>query len=689
MKRRWYHRLGSPRMLAAMLAAACVFYLTSGTVGGYDGGSYAQSAPAPSTNVGAPLPGGTPSTGNLETSGPNGTRQSCSSFEAARGGFLLGRIVPCLAKTIEHAATRMSREMIEMMRPIISAFLTFVIIIFGVQVLQNEGQLQTRAFVLLLKIGFCFTIMAMIPGDEDTNEGGLIGTGFAILAETQSVVMKGMAPTSDNIRCEIESFGDDNTPLIWKQMDCLLGKLYGFTVGTPGPSGEARPNMLLASSVIGLAGGFFFGGSFGVALFLACIGMLASMFMLILRVVMAFLNSYMFIALYMILAPLMLPLMFLRVTTSIFEKWYSGIIAALLLPMIVSAYVVLALQVYDKLFFADDAMITKLFDNQIMDRARQLPRDVCDTRIANSAGFRADATGRTEQEIYTDNAFLQNINPLVSGANNLCGGLKATNLNLEGTFTDENGQTITAKAAFEKLFQDCLKLFIISMLINMGFKTIMGSLKPMLGSGAVVLALNTGTPLEAKLQQGIAGAKQGLQRGFMVSNPDGSTRNTSGAEFLRQLPTAFTESGRGFLSGMGMGMGGGGSSPPPAGNSGGGGSSGASGSAEGGGEGGSGSSSGGSGSNSGAAGGSNRSAGAGDNAPAAPAARPTAANASPAQRREMAQAVLPADELRRYDELENQIYNGRLEPGERDALNDEYRRMLDRIEEELNRRGGA
>ncbi len=657
-------RMMPSRMVFAILAAAVVFLLTNGTLGGYDGASFALNGPTAPADPGKPLEGGTPSEGDLKTSGPNGQLRRCADIEEARGGFLLGRIVPCLTNTIEHSASRMSRAMIELLRPTLYAFLTFVIIIFGVQILQNEGQLQTRAFVLLLKIGFCFAILAAIPGDKNTEEGGLIGAAYGIMAESQAAVMSTIGPDFGNIHCEIEKFGDAKTPLIWKQMDCLLSKLAGFTVGTPGgPGQEARPNMLLASSIIGLMGGFFFSGSFGVALFFACIGMLVSMFVLVIRVLVAFLNSYMFIALYMILAPLLLPMMFLKVTNSMFEKWYSGIIASLLLPLVICGYVVIALQVYDKLFFADDAMITKLFDNQIMDHVRQLPQALCDTTISNNPDFRKDATGEEAQSIYTDNPMFQNINPLVSAGNNICGGLSKTNLDFQG-LTDEKGQPITAKKAFEKLFYDCMKLFILSMLINMGFNTVMSAVRPMLGSGAVVAAMDSGTPLEGKFRSAMSQSKQAF--GDRLGN-------TSGPGFLKEVPGAFGDSANAFLSGMGAAPR---SAPkaPPAAPSGGGSSAGS------GGDGPDTPASGGTGgSGAGGSGGSTPRA-AGASAPST-ASKPGVRTASVTDRREAAEAVLNKTDLQRFDELEQTIARGGLPADKMKELNEEFERLLDQIDQ--------
>lgn len=685
----FFAQLKSPRYLLAILAAAAVFMLFSPTHGGYDG-SFAQNNPSP----GATPTGGTPSSGDLETAAPEGggARRSCSDIEESRGGFLLGRIVPCLLKTIQASSSRMSREMIELFRPTFFAFLTFVMVLFGVQVLQNEGQLQARAFVLLLKIGFCMAILSMIPGDEQTGEGGLLGVAYGIMAETQESVMSVLGEGSESMYCEIEKFGDDNTPMIWKQMDCLLGKLWGFTVGSSGANGEARPNMLLASSVAGLMTGFFFGGSFGVAVFLGCLSVLISMFVLVLRVLVAFVNSYMFIALYMILAPLLLPLMFLKVTTSIFEKWYSGIIASLLLPMVICSYVVLAMQMYDRAFFAPDALINQLFNQDFMKRAQEAPRQMCDQSITNNPNFRAQATGQSLQQIYTDNPFMRNfVNPFVSGANNMCGGLNRTVLNLEGMPAPGSNEYKTQREAFEGLFRQLVELFMLTMLVTWGFSKIMDVTRAMLGSGAVVGALDTGTPQEQKVKEAFGSAKSSFRQSFT---------NEGGTAFLGQIPTATTNAGRGFLRGMGMNVG---ADEPPGGtprNTNSGGTGGARGGTAAGGT--AGGAAGSNGGNAGAAGNDN---GGGDDGPDSSSssggstARPGAATPGPAaanrsvrsapaaERISAAQELLSAADARRFEELDNMIESGGLPAERRQELEDEYERLIAQIDQEAARRG--
>lgn len=688
---KWFAHLIPSRLMLAVLLSAAVFILAS-PVSGRDG-SFAQSNPTPA--AGATPSGGTPPSGDLETSAPegDGARRSCSDIEESRGGFLLGRIVPCLLKTIQTSSSRMSREMIEMFQPTFYAFLTFVLILFGVQVVQNEGQLQARAFVLLLKIGFCLAVLAAIPGDEQTGEGGLLGTAYGIMAETQESVMSVLGPGTSGMHCEIERFGDDKTPMIWKQMDCILGKLYGFTVGSPGSNGEARPNMLLASSMVGLLSGFFFGGSFGVAVFLACVSVLVSMFVLVLRVLVAFVNSYMFIALYMILAPLLLPLMFLKVTTSIFEKWYSGIIAAILLPMVICSYVVLAMQMYDRAFFAPDALINQLFDQEFMKKAQEMPRQACDQSITNDPAFREAATGQSLKQIYTDNPFTKNfVNPFVSGANNICGGINRTVLNLEGIKDPNSSQYKTQRDAFKELFYKLAELAMLTLLVSWGFDKIMNVTRAMLGSGAVVGAMDAGTPQEQKVKEAMRSARGSFTNSFT---------NQGGTAFLGQIGPAMGNAGRGFLRGMGMEVG---PDAPP------GGSpaqtqprsaapaaarDGAAGSAAATGGGGSGNTGGGNADggddgpdapgSSGGSGTAGARAGAATSGPATP--NRSIRSAPPAERVSEAQKHLSPADARRFEELDNMIERGGLPPESRQELQDEYDRLVAQIDQEAARGG--
>jgi len=519
-------RMPSKSLLLAMLVAAAVF-LAAGASVGQHGLSYAADSGD-----------GTPANSTPQTVDGNGKTIKCDQVPEAKGGVLLGKIIPCLTYTVEKSAVRFSKAMIDWLRPLFYAFLTFVITMFGLKVLQNEGQIQSHAFVLLIKIGFVLTVLQLIPGTN--GNGGLIRASYAIINESQAVVMRALSAPDSSYKCPIDKFKDGNTPLIWAQMDCLLGQLYGYTTGGTDASGVKRPNMVLASSMVGLLGGFFFGGSFGVALFFLCIGVLWGMFSLVMRITLAFLNSYMFLALYMILAPLLLPLIFLRVTSQIYEKWLSGIIAAMLMPLVISSYVVVAMQLYDKLLFADDSLMKNIFENEWVKQGQESSRELCNKEITADPNYRALTTAQDAKSLY-NNALLgpakSFLTPMFGAANNICGAYKAPVFNLKAATPEYE----TAKKGFEKLFRDAIKLFVLAFLIDQGFKTLTAAVRPMLGSSSVVASLDTKTEAELRLDSGMARAKQNFQ---------GNLASKSGADFITSTPKAFTDASKGFFEGI-------------------------------------------------------------------------------------------------------------------------------------------
>lgn len=475
-------------------------------------------------------------TGHLQTTDENGKPSNCDAIPEAAGGILLGKIVPCLIRTVEVSASRFSFEFIDWMRPTFYSFLVITIIFFGVKILQGEGQLQAHGIVLLLKIGFVLALFEMIPYT-------LLPLIYNIMSESQDIVLGAL--DTHSMHCEVDKFGNADTPMIWAQMDCLLGKLYGFTVGGTDANGNAQPSMLLASSIIGMLTGFFFGGTLGVAVFFLCLGTLWSMFSLVIKVVTSFINAYMIIALYMIISPLFLPLMFFRVTTPYFDRWSSAIIAAILMPIIICAYMIFALQMYDRVMFADDSLVKNLFNYEFMKQNQLPPSKACDLQFTNDPGYRAEAAGAAEKDIYGNNPWLQNkINSFLNGSQGPCAMLDKTNFDW-GAFKDKNGNVLTTKETFTKFFRELAIIFIITILIDAGFRTLQGAIRPILQSGSVAALLDTRSKQEEAINRALQQGKQAMQRTYSTEE---GTR--SGQDFVRATPAAMRNAVTGMMYGI-------------------------------------------------------------------------------------------------------------------------------------------
>jgi type IV secretory pathway VirB6-like protein len=529
-----------------LLVLAAAFYLTAPlfpypTV-------LAQTPPVSGENIAA-----TPAVNNPQTQ-VNGKSKRCVNYPEAKGGVLLGIIVPCVLHTVEDSANDLSRKIISWLMPTVYSFIVLAVSLFGVKVTMGERNIQSQAILLLLKIGFVLAVLQMIPNDTTTNPAtpGLIDTVYDVMNEGVSMtttalsVGQASAGNPSGIHCEIDQYGDANTPLIWKQMDCVLGKLYGFATGKNVGPGNTKPvNMLLASSVVGLLSGFLFGGTFGVAVFLALVGVLWSVLHLILRVTMAYLNGYLVICVVVLLAPLFLPLVLLKITTDFFERWWKAILASILLPVIISAYSMFALLAYDQLLFAPDSKLQKLFDQDAIKSAQQLPKKLCDMHVTNDPSFQQEV-GVSMDDLIKGNPLMQQFGTLLSGSNDPCGAINAPNFDVTQIKDGTNDFKDKQNALF-LIFKDALKLFVMAFLIEAGLDAIEGAVNSFTGSRVAFAAMNARSQTEQKLIGNFQGARKAAEDAFSV---EGSPGGASGAEFIKRLPGAALSSSKELFEGM-------------------------------------------------------------------------------------------------------------------------------------------
>ncbi len=501
---------------AAMLMAAFVWFMAA-PLTAHQSQALAQPAQLQPT----------PANDTLQALDANGQRIGCRDIPEAKGGAMIGYIVPCIIFSLENTSIRFSEKMIEWLMPTVWAFVTFVIVLFGVKIVQGEGDTYKQGILLLLKIGLVVGILHMIPTV-------IIPQLYGIMKEGQQVVSSAVIEGDvSDLHCEIDKYGDENTLPLWKQLDCVMGKLFGFAMGEDG-----RPGMLLVSSVFGLLGGFFFGGTFGMAVFAALIGMLWFMFSLILRTVFLFLNAYMFSTILLMVAPLFLPLTLLKVTTSYFDKWWSAILASLLLPLIISVYVMFALMVYDQLFLGPNATINNIVTFAKENMALAPPQQACDKSITGPLEQRAQLSQYQESAIY-NSPFMKSITSyLSSGANNLCAGLNTHKLDVLAADPDKFEST---KQAFTKIFMESIKMLILAMLVSQGFDAFKSFSKLMIGSFSAASLASTPNLAEVRLQQGAAEARRGFLEELRTDEERAANKPASaatGADFLGALPRA-------------------------------------------------------------------------------------------------------------------------------------------------------
>ncbi len=492
---------------------------------------------------------GTPAEQNLETLDSSGTMITCSQVEEAKGGVLLGYIVPCLAKTIENTTQRMSAAMITLLTPVINSFIFLAIILYGVRILQGGGPVHVEGILLLLKITLAMLILNIMPGT-------LVPALYGIMNESQAIVESTVSGVAD-LKCPVNQYANADTPQVWSEMDCLLGKLYGFTMGDQtDANGRKRPNMLLTSSVFGLLGGFFFGGTLGAILFFSCIGMLWTMFWVVLRTAFTFINAYLYAAILLILSPLFVPLVMMRATTGYFDAWWRGILGSILLPILITAYAMFAMLLYDQMLFSPNALINNLFNNDLMQKVEQASAPVCDVSRTGNPAQRVADTGAADEKTYYGglDPFMKNfMNPLLTAANNQCAGLMKPSVNVMNILNDTtpNASGKTPKQVFTKLFYDATELLVLALLIAGGLVDVTSFARRLVGS-SVSTTIDTRSQVETKFAQMQASARGAVMQTMGTARPDGlGNYSTSGLSFIKNL----AETPKSIISSVGGTMG--------------------------------------------------------------------------------------------------------------------------------------
>ena len=329
-------------------------------------------------------------------------------------------------------------------------------------------------------------------------------------------------------------------------MDCNMGKLWGSTTGTNPSTGASTPNMLLVTSFFGLMTGFFFGGAWGVTIFLGMLGTLFTIFMMVIRTAITFLTSYLMICLMLIISPLLLPLAFLKITTQYYEKVWRIILAALLTPVIVTAYSMFSLILYDKVLFSPEAPIQKLFDYDNIKNALQPARPVNCRQVTNNPYELPLGTNNPSQSQLTErfvSPFLRNnVIPTLTGAQNPCAPFSITPLDasqIEG-FIPASGPNADEdrRKAFRKIFEELLSLFIIAYLIYKGLEQLPTIIQQITGQRSAISASQAiiGDNLDLT-QRGKDAYKNAVAAFRGESDPNRASSNNTGADFLRGLPT--------------------------------------------------------------------------------------------------------------------------------------------------------
>lgn len=450
------------------------------------------------------------------------------------GEGLLTRIVPCISKTIETSTTRLTNAMEAYLLTTYGAALTLAIVLFGVKAMSPEGNVPKVSVPFLIKIGILTLMMS--------NFGGFIPAVYGTMNDSVDIVSNALEISN---KCPstgaASGAGGASAPgsKVWKEFDCVLGKLFGFD----GKDG----NLKLIASVFGLLTGFLFSGSFGMIAFLSILGVLWSIFMLIYKSTLAFLSGYMLACFMVIISPLFLPCALFQVTQTYFTKWLEVFYRAFFLPILIIGYAVFAITIYNKFLFEGKHSETfmKITDKAFAESITGTKTECLGTLLNNAffrklSGVGSNGANAGDENKPFNNASVANVvNPPQSGGQGLC--IKVPNIDFKkvvGNF--KNNQQF-----FRQVFVDGLALFLLAWLLSISLEEVEKVARNISGSVAAQL-LTPLSSIEQRIKAGFENAEAKAKEA--LGKIDGSS--TSGTDFIRAIPGAFKEGVAGFVRGV-------------------------------------------------------------------------------------------------------------------------------------------
>ena len=431
--------------------------------------------------------------------GGGGVQGFCASHSNGEGDdmVLIGKIIPCMEQVVLKATLYMNAAIGAIVYPILAAILTLFIVLYGVSILRGEGELTKRGIVFLFKAA---GVMAFTNG-----LGGYIPDVFAILSEMQEIAAGGLAAFSSGEHCpDIDQYGTTGAIIspVWRNMDCAIGKLFGF-----------GGNAVVGSSVFGILGAAAFSGTMGVQVFFLGIFALASMVMLVIRAAYTYMITYIYLAFLCIISPFFIPLLLgTGAVFRVFDQFIKSFISAFMVPVFLFGYLVLAMTMIDTMLFnpggAQGLEMSQTFQDLVDetndDHMGAAARN-CDVDILRDASMQ-ERVGTTGDSSWLDNIGADIMTSFLSGAGNLC-SLASYSLDLD----DDQ---------LKDLMYDFLKIAVVIYLLIVVMNIVLDiAQQTLMGAYALVNAAERTNVVEATVMgvpgQSGTGMLGGLRAGMM------------------------------------------------------------------------------------------------------------------------------------------------------------------------------
>jgi hypothetical protein len=420
----------------------------------------------------------------------DGTTVSC---DVSATESIAVKVVSCIKTIVNGYSTAFLQYMSDFMRPIILALMLLSVILTAMRVMLGE---RNPAKIILSS----FFKMVVVIGLSDNlgassgmfGPGGIKDATFSLMEGLQVVIIDNMY--SSTATCDLNSHSGVSGGVItsttyrpFAYMDCILQYVMGFNVAAG-----------IGASLLGFVSSALFSGTMGAAVFFFGVATLLAITFFVLRVIFTVIICYVYAGLLIGLGPLIVWTLMFKYCEQTFFKYFYNILAAVLMPFLMVAFMAVAIPLLDK-YVLDPATPTSLVNvlgtnqnvappggTRIVDHYRS-ESSLCDAQFPTDPLFSQGLDASKIRE--------NSLNPLKTGGFDWCSAFKVSSVDL-----GDNHNKKLWKIA-QSLLQITFVVWIITSVGNWIPNLVTGLLQSS-GGRALAGVIGDGMPLEGVLQSG-------------------------------------------------------------------------------------------------------------------------------------------------------------------------------------------
>lgn len=285
-------------------------------------------------------------------------------------GFV-NHVVNCIKDTVNDTIQQFFDGFFPQVAYIVNIAVLFAVTIYGC-LLAMPGGLEKPArdtMVLLLRIGLVTYFFNQGPLLWDWSRG--------TLEDLTNVVFQ--VGSSQQMKC---GTGGAN---LWERLDCIIDVLIGIKGSSDTELKAVASGGNFNGMVRGLSG-FFFQSmmSGGMGFFIGLIGfyMTWTILMATFKSIQTFIAAYIGIAFLLVFTPIFVPMAMLSATREYFQRWYQIVLGFIGQPVILFAYLSIALVALDIMFISGNNSFLKVLTCQDPNQGTNV-----NEQIANKGGY--------------------------------------------------------------------------------------------------------------------------------------------------------------------------------------------------------------------------------------------------------------------------------------------------------------